>query len=173
MQRAAIDLTRPFSLSHMMGGTYAEMECSSVMRINSEPAIEVNWAAKGVGFGQAYITNDQVHAETMSRNFIGGLFNEQLARAEWSDEANRYASEECEVLAVGLDKVGDMVAFRYRTAQGVGVVYLWNEPLGAADDEGDYSDFTAHVDVARSALKSQAAVLKIILFWLEGIPTWH
>lgn len=176
MQQTTIDLTKPCQLHPMFGGAgacaYADLECSSTLRITSEPSIHVRWSARGVGFGEAYLSNTRADSECMSPSFIAALFNEQLKRASWSEESRRGYQEECVVLAVGLDKVGDMVAFRYRTEQGVGVIYLWNEPLGAADEEGDYSDFTAHVDVDRSVLKSQGAVLKVIQFWLEGIPAW-
>lgn len=168
---APIDLEKLMPpMPRMFGGNgevipYGQLESSSDVFPSGERAMRIDWAARGVGFGQAYLGDEEADTETMSRTFIATLLNRFIQDAAWSNEGYRDEVETVAGLQVRLANSADKVGFQYMCSAGTGVVYIGR----GLRNHGEVS----YVDISASPLKSQDAVRQIIFTWLEQIQTWN
>lgn len=154
----------------LFGGTgdvisYRELESSTRLQASGARSMRLDWSARGVGFGQAYLSDETADTETMSRTFVASLLNRFILDAAWSNEGYRDDVESVARLQVHLANRGDWVGFQYTYLDGAGVIYL-------GQGERNHGEVN-YVDISNSPLKSLDAVRQVVFAWLEQIQVWE
>lgn len=166
-----IDLSRLMQPLHpLFGGNgevlaYSELDASAELDALGERSFVIHWSARGLGFGQAYLSDHNVDAETMSRNFIAAVLRRFVLDAAWSHEGHRYEAEDLpERLQVRLANQGGRVGLQYASSLGDGTIYL-------GKGYRNYGEVN-WVDVTASKAKSEFNVVAVLMAWLNSIPEW-
>ena len=127
--------------------------------------IVIDWAARGVGFGQACISDEYASVEGMSRNFIAAMFRRYIMDAAWSSDGWRDAVEIIpEDIRVRVVNTETLAGLQYTSRGAAGTIYFSKQ----------YRNFgeVDMVDISDSGLKSVSSVIAIVFAWLESIPEW-